>query len=171
MTFSQMITLSAVALQRIAALCACALIFMLVIITFVDVIGRQFGHPLAFAFEFTQVTVGMMFYIALPIVTLNREHIIVDLVPINPSSRAALALASAVNILCAVMMAVATIELWKEGQSTQLFKTVMMFTRWPIAPFIFVMSIFAGLTFFVFLGLAAKDFQRIFWPSKFKRGQ
>jgi len=144
-------------LEFLAAVIAGMLMFFLVLITFVDVVGRQFGYPLAFAFEFTQLTVGTMFYVVLPLVTLRREHITVDLIAINPASRVGRVSSLLVNLLCASLVAVAAIELWQQAETLAMFNTVTMFTRWPIAPFVYFMSCMAMFTALVFIALASMD--------------
>ena len=147
-------------LERAGAICAGLLMLVLVLITLVDVIGRQFGYPLSFAFEFTQVTVGIMFYLVLPLVTLRREHIVVDLVPYREGARSTLFVDAFVHLLCALLLVVAARQLWAQGETLQMFRTVMMFTRWPVAPFVFVMSGFAALTAAVLLLLSVASARR-----------
>lgn len=141
-------------LEQIGAVCAGLLMIVLVAITFVDVVGRQFGYPLSFAFEFTQAAVGVMFYVALPLVTLRKEHIVVDLVPYRAGSVLAVAVDTFVHLLCTFLMVMATIQLWHQGETLQKFHTVMMFTRWPVAPFVFFMSALSAVTAAVFFALA-----------------
>lgn len=141
-------------LEKFGALLAIVLISMLVIITFIDVIGRQIGYPLSFAFEFTQMTVGLMFYVGLPLVTLRGEHIVVDVIPLRENGRAAALTNVFVNFLSAGIMAIATIQLWQQGATLSGYNTVLMFTRLPVAPFVYIMSVLAGVTVFILLALA-----------------
>ncbi|MFK4752258.1 MULTISPECIES: TRAP transporter small permease [Oceanospirillaceae] len=144
-------------LESMAAVVAGTLIFLLVLITFVDVTGRQFGHPLAFAFEITQLTVGIMFYTVLPLVTLRREHITVDLIAINPDSFGVRVLAALVNLLCVGALAVTAKELWRQGEMLEMLNTVTMFTRWPVAPFVYFMAVLAMFTALIFVALVVID--------------
>ncbi|MEQ5778519.1 TRAP transporter small permease [Thalassospira sp. NFXS8] len=118
----------------------------LMAITFTDVVGRQFGHPIAFAFEFTQMTVGAMFYIGLPLVTMRGEHIAVDLVPIRPNGPVGIVVVAMVDLLCAFLVAIVARQLWQQAQTLDMFNTVMMFTRWPLAPIVRAMAVMAALT-------------------------
>ena len=148
-------------LEQVGVLCAGLLMFTLVVITFVDVVGRQFGYPLAFAFEFTQVTVGIMFYVTLPLVTLRREHIMVDLVPFAPGARSTLIVDAFVNLLCTFLLAMAARQLWQQGATLETYRTVMMFTRWPVAPFVYFMSVFAAITAAVLACAALASLRRV----------
>jgi len=125
--------------------------FGLVLITFVDVIGRKFGYPLAFAFEFTQVAVALMFYTTLPLVALRRENVFVDLLPLPKNKRWEAAVEAAIFLFCAFIVVFGAYQLWQHGVSLERFRTVMMFTRWPIAPFVYFMSVAASVTAIVFL--------------------
>lgn len=147
-------------LEKTAASLIGVLMFLLVMITFVDVVGRQMGYPLGFAFEFTQLTVGVVFYCVLPLVTLKGEHITVDLIAVDPDSRKSRAVASLVNLLCAGAIAMTSIQLWHQGGTLEQFNTVTMFIRWPIAPFVYFMSCMAMATALVCVALALTDANR-----------
>lgn len=57
-----------------------ALLVAMVLLTTVDVAGRYFfGRPLPGAFEITELAMGAMVFASLPLVTLRRQHVTVDL--------------------------------------------------------------------------------------------
>lgn len=122
------------------------LMAVLMAITFVDVVGRQFGYPISFAFEFTKVCVAAMFYVGLPLVTLRREHITVDLLPVSPDSVLGNSIGIFVDLLSTVLIAIVARQLWHQAQTLEMFNTVMMFTRWPLAPMVRGMAALAALT-------------------------
>ena len=130
-------------------LSASFLIFALMVITFVDVIGRQFGAPLSAAFEFTELAVGVMFYVGLPYVTFRREHVMVDLVPINENSGLGRVVSIAVDILCTLLLAVATLQLWGQADTLGMFSTTTMFLKVPLEPVVRLMAVLAGFTCFL----------------------
>lgn len=141
--------------ERIFRVLAGLLMAALVVVTFADVVGRQFGHPLSASFELTQVAVAMMFYIALPFVTLRREHVTVDLIPLGEDRIVGRSLGFCVDFLSAVVVAIAALQLWEQAATLTRFNTVMMFLRWPIAPFVQAMAILTGLTAITCVVLAA----------------
>lgn len=126
----------------------------LVVITFLDVIGRQFGVPLAAAFELTQIAVGVMFYVALPFVTLRREHVVVDIVPIDPDSRMGRGIGFAVDLVSAAAVAFAARQLWTQADTLAMFNSVTMFLSLPTAPIVRGMAILCGFTALICLALA-----------------
>ncbi len=148
-------------LVRLGSVLGGILMFVLVCITFVDVIGRQVGYPLSVAFEFTQVTVGLMFYLTLPLVTLHREHIVVDFLPFREGSIADLTSEIIVGLVSVAVMAVVTFQLWQQGHTLQTYNTVMMFTRLPVAPVVYFMSVMAAVTTLVLAGLLYLSVRRI----------
>jgi len=77
-----MIRKGRIALEALAA----GLVTGLILVTCVDVVGRYlFNHPFAGAYELTQVLLGALVFVALPLTTGKGGHVEVDLlVPILP---------------------------------------------------------------------------------------
>lgn len=145
--------------ERLFKVVSSLLIAGLVVITFVDVIGRQFGAPLAAAFELTQILVGAMFYVALPFVTLRREHVIVDIVPINPGHGIGRGLGFVVDLLSAAAVAFAARQLWMQADTLAMFNSLTMFLGLPTAPIVRGMAILCGFTALICLALALLRFR------------
>ena len=56
------------------------LLCIMVIITCIDVIGRYFfSAPLLGAHEMITLAMGMMIYLGMPLVTVSREHLTIEL--------------------------------------------------------------------------------------------
>jgi len=69
---------------------AASLMFLLMAMTCVDVAGRYFfNRPLPGGLELTEITMVLLVFAGLPIVTTAREHVTVDIVPLEPESLAA----------------------------------------------------------------------------------
>lgn len=112
----------------------------LVAVTFVDVIGRQFGYPLGFAYEFTKIGVGALFYTVLPIVILHRAHITVDLLSFAPTSRAGRAVQFIADLLIAAGVIWIVYLLWGQAQTHSTYGTRFMFTNWRMDLVVYGMS-------------------------------
>lgn len=57
-----------------------AVLAALVVVTAIDVVGRYLlNQPLAGAFELTELLMGALIFAALPLVTMHRQHIAVDI--------------------------------------------------------------------------------------------
>jgi TRAP-type C4-dicarboxylate transport system permease small subunit len=67
-------------------LIAGVVLFVLMALTFADVVGRYFfSNPIVGAFELTEMMLAALIFAALPLVTLRNEHITVDLLdPVTP---------------------------------------------------------------------------------------
>lgn len=141
--------------ERAFRLLAGLLMATLIIVTFTDVVGRQFGSPLPAAFELTQVAVAAMFYVALPFVTLRREHVVVDLIPWREDGTAARVIGLCVDLTSAGVIGMTAWQLWVQAGTLDRFSTVMMFLRWPVAPFVQGMAVLAAMTSVACLVLAA----------------
>ena len=56
-----------------------ALVFVMMILTFVDVVGRQaFNYPVPAGFEITELLMGYTVYLGLPLVCARQEHITIN---------------------------------------------------------------------------------------------
>jgi len=128
-----------------------ALLAAMVGVTFVDVIGRQFGRPVSFAFEFTQAAMALMIYAGLPLVTARREHISIDLAVGLLNARWRHRLAALFAIVCLLITLVWARQLWVQADALASMNTVMMYLRWPLAPLVYYMAFMAFLTALVFL--------------------
>lgn len=129
------------------------LLVFLVAITFVDVWSRKFGHPISYAFELTQIVMGLMIYIGLPLVTARREHIVIDLVVMNFRPGWQRVLQVSIDAACFFMGLVWSWQLWLQAGKLAASNNIFMFSQWPIAPFVYVMSIMTLIMAFVYLYL------------------
>jgi len=68
-----------VALETVLGIVAGTVLFILMMLTTVDVIGRYvFNRPLLGAFEVTEMMLAALIYCGLPLVSQRREHIVID---------------------------------------------------------------------------------------------
>ena len=118
----------------------------LVAITFVDVVGRQFGAPLTAAFELTEIAFGTLFYVALPFVTFHREHVTVDLLPLKENEGIGRVIALVVDLASAALLSYAAYQLWQQANTLARFHSVTMFLGWSVSPIVRLMSVLALLS-------------------------
>ncbi|GHD64106.1 hypothetical protein GCM10017083_55440 [Thalassobaculum fulvum] len=90
-------------------LVASVLLFAMMLVTFVDVVGRYlFASPLPGAFELTEVLLGLIVFAGLPIVTWRSEHVTVDLLTVRlpaPTRRLLVRVAALATALVLAMLA------------------------------------------------------------------
>lgn len=133
-------------LSRIFAGIACISLIAVMLITFLDVVGRYFFNaPLTFAVELIQLGVGLIVLFGLAATTLERGHIAVDLIE-GVISRGAHIIVAAIAGLCgAVFMALMAWRLWDRGVTFRgdgLATDILFLPVWPV---VLLMSVAAAL--------------------------
>ena len=123
------------------------LLFSMMVLTFIDVWGRYiFNAPVPGGFEITELMMATLIFAGLPLVTLNDEHISVDLIDqFFPRSllrwRDAL-----VGILCTVMVAVLSHRMWLKAQEQAEYGDMTAALYIPVAPVTYFMAVTSALT-------------------------
>jgi TRAP-type C4-dicarboxylate transport system permease small subunit len=130
---------------------ACICLVFLMLVTFVDVVGRYFNAPLTFAVELTELGMGLLVFFGLAMVTMNRGHIGVDLVEsVAPDQINALLkrIASLAGVLFIGLMA------WRLADRASNFMSDGLATQTlflPVYPVVFLMAAAAGIATLVAL--------------------
>jgi TRAP-type transport system small permease protein len=142
-------------LDRTLGLVVAAIMFFMMVLTFVDVVGRQaFDSPVSGGGELTEIALGFVVYIGLPLVCLRREHITIGLMAGVLKGRVRQAQHILLNLLFAGVTFVWARQVWIQGESLSAANNELMFLKVSIAPFVFVMSGFAFFAMVIFLFLA-----------------
>ena len=135
-------------------LMAAAVMFALMALTCVDVIGRYvFNAPVRGGLELIEIMMVLLVFAGLPLVTANREHVTVDMVPVSAQRwlrRLHLAAVDAIGVIC---LSVATWQLWVRGARAIALGDVTSQLRLPIGAVIYLMS---ALTAVAVLALATR---------------
>ena len=125
------------------------------LLTFFDVFGRQiFNAPISGSNELTEIAMGMIVYIGLPLVCIRREHITIGLLAGLFRGRLLRWQHVILNLIFAAVSFVWARQMWVQAQSMADSNAVKMFLQISVAPYVFGMS---ALTFFsavLFLFLA-----------------
>jgi TRAP-type C4-dicarboxylate transport system permease small subunit len=129
-------------LARIAA----AVLALLAVMTFCDVIARYFfNSPLSFTVEVTEIAMGVIVYFGVGLVTQDNGHISVDIVTLRLSDwwRALLRLMT--NVVALGFLALMVWRLWL--RTVALFdkgdvSPIMLIPRWPTALLMTVGAVF-----------------------------
>jgi len=120
-------------LARIAA----AALALIAAVTFGDVVGRYFFHaPFAFTVELTQMTMALVVYFGVGLVTHEDAHISADVVTLRLSPRARALFALVTNLLALAFLTVMVWQLWLQavflrgkGDTTMVWQVPL----WPVA--------------------------------------
>lgn len=138
--------------ERAASFLAAVLLFLLMLITFVDVVGRNLiNHPLNGASELTEILLASLIFLMLPRVALRNQHIVIDLIENVASPWVLRVLDVFAAVLSAIMffliswqMGVLAVRALGYGDSTAALGI-------PIAPILFGISFMAGIVGVAFL--------------------
>jgi len=142
-------------LDRTLGLILAALMFAMMMLTFVDVVGRQiFNAPILGSNEMTRIAMGLLVYIGLPLVCLRREHITISL--LSGLLRGPLIRIQHVilNLLFSGVAFIWARQVWIQGEAIERSNSVLMFLQVSTAPYIYVMSILTFGAALIYLILA-----------------
>jgi TRAP-type C4-dicarboxylate transport system permease small subunit len=141
----------------LGSIAALALVGM-VLLTCIDVIGRYLlNRPLTGAFELSEMAMGALVFASLPLVTLRRQQVTVDLFDwLVPASWRVVqdAVAALIAALCIVVVAwrlwVKAQEMLRTGETTAVLKL-------PVYPLVYYMALLSLLTALVILAMMWLD--------------
>jgi len=140
---------------RLGEAVSAASLFALMLLTFVDVVGRNaFKFPFPGGTELTELLMAALVFAVLPILCRNNGHVVIDLLdPFIPARWQPVQLLFA-NLLGAVTFAVISWRVWVEGGKTAAYGGMTPYLEWPMAPFLYAMAIMAGVAAAAFLAAA-----------------
>ncbi|MBX2838159.1 MAG: TRAP transporter small permease [Gammaproteobacteria bacterium] len=127
---------------NLLAYLACICLILLMLVTFIDVIGRYFfNRPMTFAVELVELLMGLVFFFGLGYATLRKSHVNVDiLLGVLPSfvkfilQRLAALIAAVIVALMAWRLTIKAIGFAESGLATSVLFM-------PVAPFVFLMCV------------------------------
>ena len=123
------------------ARCAAVILALMALVTFCDVIGRYvFNRPFSFTLEFVELAMGLIVYLAVGLVTHEREHVSVDFVTLKLPPRLRLLVGLAVDLVALTYLAVLVWRLF--GTALSLYGTGDFTPVWfvPLWPFAFLIA-------------------------------
>lgn len=115
---------------------ACVILMLVMLITFVDVVGRYFFNaPVTFAVELIQLGMGLLVLFGLAITTLERGHIAVDLVETLVPGPVRRLFAFFAAVCGAAFISLMAWRLWDRGMNFYgdgLATDVLFLPVWPV---------------------------------------
>jgi TRAP-type C4-dicarboxylate transport system permease small subunit len=91
--------------DAVLGLAASAILFLMMALTFVDVVARYvFNRPIRGAFEVTELTLLVLIFAGLPLVSHADEHVTMDFIDRMLGARARLLLRRAVDAVVSALM-------------------------------------------------------------------
>ena len=142
-------------LQRTLGYLAAAVLFLMMIVTAVDVVGRYFfNKPLAGGFEITEIGLALLIYCALPLVSARREHIVIDTFDVFMSPGVKTFLNRLSDIVCFVALSGVGYILFRRAVRVAEYGDTTNVLLLPLAPVVYTMSgmiVVAGLMHLVLI--------------------
>lgn len=125
---------------------AAFILFCLMMLTFVDVVGRDaFNAPIPGGFEITQLLMATLIFTALPVVSWKEEHIVIDLFDAFIPRGIGSYLQAVVSLVSAVAMAILARQTWILAVELRGYNEITEFLRVPVWPVVYVISVMSAL--------------------------
>ena len=134
-------------LESLCSVLAALALFGIMVLTFVDVLGRKFlSASVTGSLELTELLMVVVIFAALPLVSLKGEHVVFDsLDPWVPAPLRRVQQA-AVDVLSLVLLLGLAWLLWvKAGQMGEYGDTTAQI-KLPLSPFVYLMSLLCAVT-------------------------
>jgi len=126
-----------------------AVLFLMMMITAVDVIGRYvFNKPLAGGFEITEMLLAALIYCGLPLVSQRREHIVIDTFDPLMSPRVKRGLDVLAEVVCTLTLGGIGYLIFRRAMRVAEYGDTTSVLKWPLAPVAYLMGtmiVIAGL--------------------------
>ena len=134
-------------LPTLCGLLAALALFGIMALTFVDVLGRKFlDTSLTGSLELTELLMVMVIFAALPLVSLQREHVVFDSLDRWVPAGLRRVQQAAVDLLSmALLLGLAGLMWSKAGQMAE-YGDITAQLKLPLAPFVMLMSALCAVT-------------------------
>lgn len=138
-------------IERAAANLSAILLFVLMLITFVDVLGRNLlNRPLTGASELTEIMLALVIFLMLPHVTMRNHHIAIDLIETVVGPKVLFALDVFAALLGAAMFFLIAWQSWVLANKAMGYGDSTAALNIPVGPVLYGMAILSGV-----VGIAA----------------
>lgn len=123
-------------LSRFLAVVACVILFGMMLLTFVDVVGRYvFLKPLPAAYELVSLMMPAIIFCALPITVLREGHVTVDLLDSLIPRHAARVQGVVVNLVSATALGLVAWRLGVKASEDRYYESITDELLLPLWPF------------------------------------
>lgn len=138
--------------DAVLGVAASAILFAMMILTFVDVIARYvINRPVRGAFEITEIMLLLLIFAGLPLVTHAGEHVTMDLIDRLLGARARSVLNRLIELFCAGLMFFLMWQMWLKAGKIAGYGDTTDILRIAIAPFVYFMTVMIGVSGLVHL--------------------
>lgn len=140
--------------------CAAVILFLLMLVTFVDVVGREaFSAPLPGGFEITELMMAALIFTALPATSWREEHVVIDLLDGVTPRALARCRPVIMNLVSGGVIAVIAWQTTKLAHELQGYHEVTEILHIPVAPIVYLIGVMSAVTALVFAANAWRHFR------------
>jgi TRAP-type C4-dicarboxylate transport system permease small subunit len=133
--------------DAVLGIAASALLFCLMIVTFVDVVARYlFNRPIRGAFEVTELLLLVLIFAGLPLVSHADEHVTMDFVDRVLPQKAVDVLIRVMHAIVAAVFFFLTWQIWIKAGRIAGYGDTTDVLRIPVGPFVYFMVAMIALT-------------------------
>ena len=133
--------------DAVLGIAASALLFAMMCLTFVDVVARYlFNSPIRGGFEMTELTLLVLIFAGLPLVSHGDEHVTMDFIDRMLPARALDLLVRAVHALVAAMFFFLTWQMLIKAARIAGYSDTTDVLRVTVGPFVYFMAAMIALT-------------------------
>jgi TRAP-type C4-dicarboxylate transport system permease small subunit len=120
---------------------------MMMVLTFADVVARYLiNHPIRGAFEITELTLLVLIFAGLPLVSHADEHVTMDFIDRMLPQRARRPWVRAMHGVCAAIMFFLAWQVWIKATRISSYADTTDVLRITIGPFVYFMALMIALT-------------------------
>ena len=150
--------------DAVLGVAASALLFCLMVLTFVDVVARYlFNAPIRGAFEVTELLLLVLIFAGLPLVSHADEHVTMDFVDRMLPAAVTRLVVRSVHALCAALFFFLTWQIWIKAGRISGYGDTTDVLRIPVGPFVYFMVVMIALTALVHVF-------KVFMPGEARSG-
>ena len=133
--------------DAVLGIAASVLLFSMMVLTFFDVVGRYLlNRPIRGAFEVTELTLLVLIFAGLPLVSHADEHVTMDFIDRILPERAARAWVRFMHAVCAAIMFFLAWQLAIKAGKISAYGDTTDVLRILVGPFIYFMTVMVALT-------------------------
>lgn len=138
-------------LSRWLAVVAGAALTFMMLLTVADVTMRAMGRPIMGSYEVVSLTLGLVIGFAIPLVTLNKQHVYMDLLVNSLPGRGRTAIITLTRIMNIVLFVLIGYALFLIGNEFRTSGEVSPTIKLPFYPMAYGIGICCFIQCFVFL--------------------
>ena len=138
--------------DAVLGIAASALLMLMMLLTFADVVARYLlNRPIRGAFEITELTLLVLIFAGLPLVSHADEHVTMDFIDriLPPAARRVLL--RVVHAACAGIMFFLAWQVWLKAGKIAAYGDTTDVLRITVGPFVYFMALMIALTGLVHL--------------------